>query len=127
MTVQLDGRLVDQERAQGSPSGFADDKVSEADSTPNKISEDTVRCLFSIFTRLSTLKDKAVESRTLPSRSVVNSHESNRESECQAPYGICSDLKTRDIGPYKHLCAVEANTIDLNRRTNALFLIHRLK
>ena len=127
MTVQLDGRIVDQERAQGSPSVSSDDKVSEADSTPNKISEDTIRCLFSIFARVSTLKDKAVESGTLPSRSVVNSHERNRESECQDPYGICSNLKTRDIGPYKHLCAVEANTIDLNRRTNALFLIHRLK
>ncbi|XWS29873.1 hypothetical protein CRYUN_Cryun24cG0067600 [Craigia yunnanensis] len=127
LKLQLDSRLVDQERAQGSPSGSSDDKVSEADSTPNKISEDTVRCLFSIFARLSTLKDKAVESRTSPSRSVVNSLESNRESECQDPYGICSDLKTRDSGPYKHLCAIEANIIDLNRRTNALFLIHRLK
>ncbi|XP_022740038.1 uncharacterized protein LOC111292091 isoform X2 [Durio zibethinus] len=127
LKVQLDGRLVDQEKAQESPSGSSDDKPSEADSTPNKISEDTVRCLFSIFVRLSTLKDKAVESGTLPSRSVVSSHERNRESECPDPYGIYSDLKTRDIGPYKHLCAIEANTIDLNRSTNALFLIHRLK
>ncbi|XVF59462.1 hypothetical protein PTKIN_Ptkin07bG0278100 [Pterospermum kingtungense] len=124
---QLDGRLVDQERAQESPSGYSDDKVSEADSTPNKISEDTVKCLFSIFARLSTLKDKAVGSGTLPSQSVVSSHERSKESDCQDPYGICSDSKTRDIGPYKHLCAIEANTVDLNRRTNALFLIHRLK
>ena len=127
MTVQLDGRIVDQERAQGSPSVSSDDKVSEADSTPNKISEDTIRCLFSIFARVSTLKDKAVESGTLPSRSVVCSHERNKESGCQDPYGICTDLRTRDIGPYKHLCAIEANTVDLNRRTNALSLIHRLK
>ncbi|XVF15588.1 hypothetical protein REPUB_Repub09cG0167300 [Reevesia pubescens] len=127
LKLQLDGRLVDQERAQESPSGSSDDKVSEADYTPNRISEDTVKCLFSIFGRLNTLKDKAVESGTLPSRSVVNSHERSGESECQDPYGICSDLKTRDIGPYKHLCAIEAKTIDLNRRTNALFLIHRLK
>ncbi|XWS45292.1 hypothetical protein CRYUN_Cryun15aG0124200 [Craigia yunnanensis] len=127
LKLQLDGRLVDQERAQESSSGSSDDKVSEADCTPNKISEDTVRCLFSIFARLSTMKHKAVESRTLPSWSIVNSHERYKESECQDPYGICSDLKTRDIGPYKHLCAIEANTVDLNRRTNALFLIHRLK
>ena len=127
LTAQLDGRLVDQERAQESSSGSSDDKILEADCTPNKISEDTVRCLFSIFARLSTSKDKAVESGTLPSRSVVNSHERNKETECQDPYGICSDLKTRDIGPYKHLCAIEANTVDLTRRTNALFLIHRLK
>lgn len=116
LTVQLDGRLVDQERARESPSGYSDDKVSEADSSPNKISEDTVKCLFGIFARLST-KDKAMES----------GHERNKESECKDPYGICSDSKTIDIGPDKHLCAIEANTVDLNRRTNALFLIHRLK
>ncbi|XWS41941.1 hypothetical protein CRYUN_Cryun17cG0125500 [Craigia yunnanensis] len=127
LKLQLDGRIVDQERAQGSPSVSSDDKILEADSTPNKISEDTIRCLISIFARLSTLKDKALESGTLPSRSVVNFHERNRENECQDPYGICSDFKTRDIGPYNHLCAIGANSIDLNRNTNALFLIHRLK
>ncbi|KAA3461306.1 Voltage-dependent L-type calcium channel subunit alpha-1S [Gossypium australe] len=116
LKVQLDGRLVKQENAQASPSSSTDDKVSEVDSTPNKISEDIVRCLFRILARLSTLKDKAAESGTLP-----------RESEVRDPYGICSDLKTRDIGPYQHLCAIELNTINLNRSTNALFLIHKLK
>ncbi|XP_052481754.1 uncharacterized protein LOC105763353 isoform X1 [Gossypium raimondii] len=116
LKVQLDGRLVKQENAQASPSSSTDDKVSEVDSAPNKISEDIVRCLFRIFARLSTLKDKAAESGTLP-----------RESEVRDPYGICSDLKTRDIGPYQHLCAIEVNTINLNRSTNALFLIHKLK
>lgn len=62
------------------------------------------------------MKDKAAESGTLPG-----------ESEVRDPYGICSDLKTRDIGPYQHLCAIEVNTINLNRSTNALFLIHKLK
>ncbi|XP_021275153.1 uncharacterized protein LOC110409952 isoform X1 [Herrania umbratica] len=124
---QLDGRLVDQERAQESPSGSSDDKVSEADSTPNKISEDTVRCLCSIFVRLSTSKDKAMESGILPSQPVANSQEISRESEFQDPYGICSDSKTRDIGLYKNLCTIEANTVDLSRIMNALFLIHRLK
>ncbi|KAK9038772.1 hypothetical protein V6N11_023627 [Hibiscus sabdariffa] len=116
LKVQLDGRLANQESAQGSPPSSSDDKMSEADFAPNKISEDLVRCLFSIFARLSTLKDKVVESGTSPG-----------ESEFRDPYGICSDLKDRDIGPYKHLCAVEARTIDLNRTTNALFLIHKLK
>ncbi|TYH95023.1 hypothetical protein ES332_A12G079000v1 [Gossypium tomentosum] len=116
LKVQLDGRLVKQENAQASPSSSTDDKVSAVDSTPNKISEDIVRCLFRIFARLSTLKDKAAESGTLPG-----------ESEVRDPYGICSDLKTRDIGPYQHLCAIEVNTINLNRSTNALFLIHKLK
>ncbi|GMJ07984.1 hypothetical protein like AT4G37080 [Hibiscus trionum] len=116
LKVQLDSRLANQESAHGSPSSSSDDKMSEADFTPNKISEEIVRCLFSILARLSTSKDKVVESRTLPT-----------ESEFQDPYGICSDSKSRDIGPYKHLCAIEANTIDLKRSTNALFLIHKLK
>ncbi|KAK8606832.1 hypothetical protein V6N13_052588 [Hibiscus sabdariffa] len=116
LKVQLDSRLANEESAHGSPSSSSDDKMSEADFTPNKISEDIVRCLFSVLARLSTSKDNAVECRTLPT-----------ESEFQDPYGICSDLKSRDIGPYKHLCAIEAKTIDLNRSTNALFLIHKLK
>ncbi|KAK8517548.1 hypothetical protein V6N13_127718 [Hibiscus sabdariffa] len=116
LKVQLDSRLANEESAHGSPSSSSDDKMSEADITPNKISEDIVMCLFSILARLSTSKDKAVECRTLPT-----------ESELQDPYGICSDLKSRDIGPYKHLCAIEAKTIDLNRSTNALFLINKLK
>ncbi|KHG29173.1 Voltage-dependent L-type calcium channel subunit alpha-1S [Gossypium arboreum] len=103
LKLQLDSRLIDQERAQDSPSGSSEDKVSEADNTPNQISEDIVRCLSSIFTRLSTSKGKAVESGTLPSRPFVNSHERNRECECKDPYEICSDLKSRDIGPYKFL------------------------
>ncbi|KAG8474743.1 hypothetical protein CXB51_031400 [Gossypium anomalum] len=101
LKVQLDGRLVKQENAQASPSSSTDDKVSEVDSTPNKISEDIVRCLFRIFARLSTLKDKAAESGILPG-----------ESEVRDPYGICSDLKTRDIGPYQHLCAIETSLHD---------------
>ncbi|XVF61131.1 hypothetical protein PTKIN_Ptkin08bG0104600 [Pterospermum kingtungense] len=84
----LDGRLVEQER---SPSGSSEDNVLEADSTPNKISEDTVRCLFSIFARLSTLKDKDIESGALPCRSAVSSRESNRESECLDPYPYLYD------------------------------------
>ncbi|KAE8703770.1 hypothetical protein F3Y22_tig00110462pilonHSYRG00057 [Hibiscus syriacus] len=67
--LKLDGRLTNQESAQGSPSSSPDDKMSEADFTPNKISEDIVRCLFSILARLSTSKDKDVESRTLPTKS----------------------------------------------------------
>ncbi|OMO56737.1 hypothetical protein CCACVL1_26335 [Corchorus capsularis] len=113
---QLDGRLEDQEKAQQSPSGSSGDKVSEVDTTPNKISEDTLKCLCSIFARLTTLKDKAIDSNGR-----------NRGTEFQDPYGICFDTKARDIGPYKIHFAVEADTVDLNRSTNALFLIHRLK
>ncbi|GLT39032.1 hypothetical protein SLA2020_132400 [Shorea laevis] len=121
MKLQLDSRLLGQESASGS----SDDKVLEVDSVPNNVAEDTVRCLSSIFLRMSTLKDKAFES--FAPRSAFSSHENNVESEFLDPYGICSEVQPRDIGPYKHLCAIEASTVDLNRTTNALFLIHKLK
>ncbi|CAB4317829.1 unnamed protein product [Prunus armeniaca] len=40
LKLELECRLVDQERAHESSSGSSDDKVSEADNTPNKVSED---------------------------------------------------------------------------------------
>lgn len=124
--VQLDCGL-DQEKAQDSKSGSSDAEVSKIDNSPNKVSEDIVKCLIGIFTRMTTLKDKAVESGPFPSRSASDSHERSRENEFQDPYGICKDVNKRDIGPYKHLYAIEASSIDVSRRTNALFLIHRLK
>lgn len=83
-----------------------------------------MKCLSSIFMRMSALKDKVVESGTFRA---VASHGNNRETQFRDAYEICSDYRERDIGPYKHLCAIEASSIDLNRATNALFLIHRLK
>nr|XP_023875256.1 uncharacterized protein LOC111987747 isoform X2 [Quercus suber]POE82600.1 hypothetical protein CFP56_46449 [Quercus suber] len=121
---QLESRLVDQEKAQESSSGSSDDSLLEADSNPNKVSENIVKCLSSIFMRISTVKDKVVHSGTSQS---ATSHASNRETEFGDPYDICSEFRTRDIGPYKHLYAIEASSIDLNRKTNALFLIQRLK
>ncbi|XP_021897592.1 uncharacterized protein LOC110814427 isoform X2 [Carica papaya] len=126
LKLQLDCGL-DQEKAQDSKSGSSDAEVSKIDNSPNKVSEDIVKCLIGIFTRMTTLKDKAVESGPFPSRSASDSHERSRENEFQDPYGICKDVNKRDIGPYKHLYAIEASSIDVSRRTNALFLIHRLK
>lgn len=97
--LQLEWRLTDQERA--------GDRASEVDTTPNGISEDIVKCLCSIFIRICTSKD--------------------RLGELNDPYGINPQSKKRDIGPYKNLCEVKASTVDLNRTTNALFLIHRLE
>ncbi|XP_020221023.1 uncharacterized protein LOC109803760 isoform X1 [Cajanus cajan] len=124
--LQLDWRLADHERAQSSSSS-SDDKVSEVDSTPNRVSEDIVKCLCSIFVRIGTSKDKIGESRT-PSRSasVFNQCIKEKDQLCD-PYGICSESKTREVGPYKNLCEVKGSTVDLNRTTNAVFLIHRLK
>ncbi|EXB96713.1 hypothetical protein L484_011758 [Morus notabilis] len=107
LKVQLESRLVDHERAQESCSGSPDSKVLEADCSPNKVSEDIVKCLSNILLRMSTLKD--------------------RETEFRDPYGICLEFRNADIGPYKHLCAIDATSIDISRTTSALFLMHRLK
>lgn len=106
---------MERERAKDNSSNLSDD--TEASSSPNKISEDIVKCLSSIFIRLSSSKDKATDS----------SDTSSGPAELQDPYDACSDFKPRNIGPYRHLCAIEASSVDLDRSTNAVFLIHRLK
>lgn len=112
---QLECQLTDQEKAQESCFGSSDGKA-EVDSNPNKVSEDMVRCLCSIFVRISTNKDKFAESQ-----------QGNEENEIWDPYGTRSEFKNSDIGAYKNLLAIEVSSVDLNRTTNALFLIQRLK
>ncbi|KAE9606766.1 hypothetical protein Lal_00025864 [Lupinus albus] len=90
---------------------LSDDKASDNDCTPNIVSENIVKCLCSIFIRLSTFKDKC----------------SKEKDQMCDPYGICSESKTRDIGAYNNLCEIKTSTIDLNRTTNAMFLVPRLE
>lgn len=119
LLYQLEKRLVDQERAQSSSSS-SDDKGSEVDSTPNRVSEDIIKCLCSIFVRIGTFKDNLGEATSLSPCSKEN-------DQLRDPYGICSVTKTRDIGAYNSLCVIKASTVDLNRMKNAVSLIHRLK
>jgi hypothetical protein len=109
---QLEKRLVDQEKAQNS-SSISDDKVLEVDSTPNRVSEDIVKCLCSIFMRIGTFKDNLGDSKT--------------KTTPRDPYGICSVSKTKDIGDYNSFWEIDASTADFNRMKNSAFLINRLK
>lgn len=119
----MEGRLVDQETAESSSSSLHD-KVSEVDSTPNRISEDIVKCLCRIFVRVGTFKEKLGESKTpLSSTSACSK---GKDQLCD-PYGICSESKMRDIGTYNSLCEIKASNVDLNRTRYVVFLIHRLK
>ncbi|KAF7828745.1 Ternary complex factor MIP1 [Senna tora] len=115
---QLDWRLIDQERAQENSSSSSDDRASEVDSTPNGVSEDTVKCLCSIFVRIGTFKDNVEESKTTQCK---------KENELCDPYGLCTETETVDVGTYKNLCEVRACTVDLNRTKNVVFLMHKLK
>ncbi|XP_010548396.1 PREDICTED: uncharacterized protein LOC104819833 [Tarenaya hassleriana] len=103
--VQLDNRLADQEKAQESISiTSSDDKTQQTGSSANRVSEDLVKCLVSIFLRISSTKNGFLD-----------------------PYANCSEWRAREIGSYKNLCSIDASSVNLNRTTNALFLIHRLQ
>ncbi|RZB78527.1 hypothetical protein D0Y65_029089 [Glycine soja] len=113
------GEIEDEETAER-----LDDNVSEVDRTPNRISEDIVKCLCRIFVRIGTFKEKLGESKTpLSSTSACSK---GKDQLCD-PYGICSESKMRDIGTYNSLCEIKASNVDLNRTRYVVFLIHRLK
>ncbi|KAJ0252328.1 Uncharacterized protein HA466_0131310 [Hirschfeldia incana] len=97
--VQVDDRLEDLDKAQESVSGS-----SSEDKSANRVSEDLLKCLVSIILRISSSKETVLD-----------------------PYSNCSEWKARELGAYKNLVSVDASSIDLGRRTNASFLINRLK
>ncbi|XP_075669628.1 uncharacterized protein LOC142639305 [Castanea sativa] len=96
------------------------------DDSPNRISENILRCLSSILLRLGSTKNRS-GAENLPSFSTLAARESSEETNYWDPYGICSEFGKRDIGPYKKLCQIEAGSINLNRTANSMFLLSRLK
>ncbi|KAK4348788.1 hypothetical protein RND71_031543 [Anisodus tanguticus] len=102
------------------------DRKPSLDESPNTISENILKCLSNIFFRMSSRKSRSTTD-TLPSLTGYNSCESIAKKEFGDPYGICSKFEKRDIGPYKHLYAVEASSINPNRTTISVFLVRRLK
>ncbi|KAL0450317.1 UNVERIFIED_CONTAM: hypothetical protein Slati_1588100 [Sesamum latifolium] len=115
------------EQAQESSSGSSDDRVADIESEANRMSEDILKCLINIFVRLSSSKGKTMDFESFSSLSAKALSENNVESNFRDPYCNFSQLKKRDVGTYKHLYAIEARSVDLNRKTNASFLIRRLK
>ncbi|XP_030462660.2 uncharacterized protein LOC115682550 isoform X1 [Syzygium oleosum] len=123
---QLESRFGDHEKAQQNSFSSSHDGAAQVDESPNKISEDIVKCLSSIFVRMSTSKAKAFGLSNSPSE-LTNFEGRNGELAYWDPYEICPEFGKRDVGPYKNICTVDANLVDVNRKTNALFLIQRLK
>lgn len=123
--VRLQCRVV--ELAQESYLASLDERELEAESTENKISEDILRCLSSILLRLSTSKGKVANPESFRSLGAKVFNESNGKRELQDPYCICSELRKQDIGEYRYILNIDANSVNLNRKMNASFLIHRLK
>lgn len=95
---------------------------SSGDDGPNRISEDTVKCLSSILLRMSSTKYRRT-AENLPSLSTLVTEENNYWD----PYCICSEFGKRDIGPYKKLCQIEAGSINPNRTATSSFLRRKLK
>ncbi|WCJ35372.1 hypothetical protein M5689_016633 [Euphorbia peplus] len=123
--LQLECKGTGQENAE-TLNVSSTDATSTGDHSANKISEDIIKCLSSIFSRMSCMKNRQTVDN-LPFLSSLTSHENAEETAFRDPYGICSEFGKRDIGPYKHLFVIEAGTINLNRTSSSLFLLRRLK
>ncbi|KAK9270284.1 hypothetical protein L1049_025861 [Liquidambar formosana] len=122
---QLESRVIDQESAEAKTSVIPDERAS-GDDSPNKISENILKCLSSIFVRMSTSKSRG-STEVLPSLALLASCESCEGTELGDPYAICSEFGKRDIGPYKHLFAIDASSINPNRTAYSVFLVRRLE
>ncbi|KAI3785040.1 hypothetical protein L1987_44149 [Smallanthus sonchifolius] len=121
-------RLVDKEKAQEScSSSSSGDRILEAESECNKISENVLKCLIAIFLRLSKLKAKTMDAEAFSNLMSLDLTGGDRGPAFRDPYGVCLKSKRRDIGPYKDLFAIEAGSIDFKKKTNASLLIRRLK
>lgn len=115
-------RIVEQ--AQESSSGSSDDRGVDIESEANKMSQDILNCLISIFVRMSSSRGKTMDFSSLGAKAFCDN---NVESSFRDPYFNSSELKKRDIGTYKHLYVIEAHSVDLNRKASASFLIRRLR
>ncbi|CAA2993970.1 Hypothetical predicted protein [Olea europaea subsp. europaea] len=113
------------EQAKESSSGSPEDIMLDGENETNKISEDTLKCLISIFIRLSTSKGKTMDSESFSPLVPEAFSENDAESDFQDPYSLTSKFK--DVGPYKYFYSIEAGSIDLSHKANASFLIRRLK
>ncbi|KAL5714241.1 hypothetical protein ACHQM5_016229 [Ranunculus cassubicifolius] len=125
--LQLEDKIVGQRRAEDY-SVHRDERVSKGEgSSPNKMSEDILKCLCSILLRMSTQRNRGMRLNLSPPLSQMPPNENVDETEFQDPYGICKEYGVRNIGPYKHLCAIDAGSIDSSKNTNSFILIRRLK
>ncbi|XP_061968466.1 uncharacterized protein LOC133691866 isoform X3 [Populus nigra] len=123
--LQLERRVTGQENVEARTVVTPGERLS-GDDSPNKVSEDIMKCLSSIFLRMSSVKNKPTADN-LPFSSTLVSQENGKEIECRDPYDICSEFGNRDIGSYKRLFSIEPGATNPNRTSNSLFLLHRLE
>ncbi|XWS25666.1 hypothetical protein CRYUN_Cryun27aG0087200 [Craigia yunnanensis] len=124
-TSMLESRVREQDNAEARIISSPDERPL-GDDGPNKVSEELVKCLSSIFLRMSSTKKNST-AESSPSLSMIGSQENSEKTEFWDPYCICSNYGRRDIGQYKHLFLIDACSINPNRTSNSLFLLRRLK
>lgn len=87
--------------------------VNDVGGSPNRISEDTLKCLMSIFSKQSS-----------DSNSVV----AGDDKSIADPYNICSEFGRRDIGPYKKFRSIAgSSSSDSIDPTESPLLFRKLK
>ena len=118
------------DRKRPAAAGSNSDKVTSShddssSSVPNKLSEELLRCLLTIFSRMGSAGGGGQgqggdEDQQAPSPSVSGSSSESSGSGSgsedaypQDPYGIL-ELGARDIGPYKRFHVVDAASFDPN-------------
>uniref|UniRef100_A0ACD5XTC1 Uncharacterized protein n=2 Tax=Avena sativa TaxID=4498 RepID=A0ACD5XTC1_AVESA len=102
-------------------------KVSQQDgsSAPNRLSEELLSCLLTIFSQMGSSAGQADEEQQQPlSPSVSGS--SSEDAYPQDPYGIL-ELGSRDVGPYRRLHVIDAASFDRNALASNTLLARRLK
>nr|XP_043635756.1 uncharacterized protein LOC122606928 [Erigeron canadensis] len=123
--LQFEGKTMEAANKEGRTNISTQEKGSalSGEDDPNKISESILKCLMTIFIRMSSTRSKSM-TEMVPS---MTSIEALEETEAKDPYEISCEYTKTDIGVYKHLYAIEATSINKNRTSNSIFLIQRLK
>ena len=80
----------------------------------------------SILSRMSVSSNR-LSTEKFPSLVRLSAQESDKGNELQDPYDIWPKVGKRDIGPYKHLCEIDAQSISAERKPNYVFLNRRLR
>ncbi|KNA16225.1 hypothetical protein SOVF_091060 isoform B [Spinacia oleracea] len=107
-------------------SPVVEDDRKLGDENPNAISENILKCLLSIFSRMTISKNK-LSMEKFPPSATFSSAEYGGSTELQDPYDIWPRYGRRDIGPYKNLFSVDARSLNANKTANSVFLIRRLR
>ncbi|XP_047049081.1 uncharacterized protein LOC124654097 [Lolium rigidum] len=97
----------------------------DGSSAPNRLSEELLSCLLTIFSQMGSPAAPAEEEQQPLSPSVSGS--SSEDAYPQDPYGILELGGARDVGPYRRLHVVDAASFDRNALASNTLLARRLK